>query len=1153
MSTKVAASFKTSINIKFDLGKKEFINRYLPTPSHAESLIGLLKGFNDPINNKRSHIIIGPYGTGKSLIATIVGNLISKKINDFKTLNTLSKKFNKVHDDIYVEIQKVRELEKRYIPVVLNGYEGRFRDAIINAIIRTFKEQNINIMLPGQYGKIIQTIELWESEYPKTFKQFKKLLKEKNKDLELWRISILNQDKDEVDWFHTIYPLLTSGAKFTPEINESFIDQISNVLEQLNQQNLGLFIAYDEFGRFLQSLEMNEINETMQDLQDLAELADHHCENLHLLLISHRNLRHYFRVFTDDLKNEFQRIEKRFRVYHVESDKSTFIRLADNFIQSFINKKSANEEDIGLIKQYLIKYPLFPELNHQEIDKIILEGIYPIHPVTLFLLPYLSNIFGQNERTLFTFLESNETGGLFYHLKNKDSYYLASDLFTYFFPNIYDIDTRDNEQSILRHYKSIITKTPNLEENTSKIRLIRFITLWQLAGLQSKIKLDSDFLCFALNMNREEMSLLLKELSLLKVIRYHHVHGYWELFEASSYQIEQLIEEKIANNIITKNSKLTLIEECFSKQYFFSNEYNDQKSITRYARVKFLTSEDILVNEIDWKKKREKLNSDAVLYYVLIESKSEINKIINIIKSVEDELSIFCISKIPYSAIEYNLEEISAINSLLKETELLNQDKNLEQELLLKREDNYFVINEFLSKFLTYGNDVVWVHNGQIIDIKSEIVLENLLSSIMFKVFPRTPEVRNDSFNRKRINNVQRKAGQAVLDKLINNYTQEDLGINGKGPDYLIYATVFKNNNLNPAKLDELKSKDLQSLRNALLKHVKQNTSGKLSDFVKIMKEPPFGIREPLMPIFLITLLRDKWDQIMFYRNDLFVSGINGEKLYKMLEEASEYNYVFYNFDSQYHEFFNILEEYFGEYQNELVKNKPIVIRLNNSLLSWLRHLPRITQITSQVDKELIWFKETLRRSEINPQQTLTQLFEKYGKNDCKSLLLHKQELENYYNKFKTNLEKKIFEILSTNGLDDLFRWAENQSPEIKKDNNLVKSILKSIDTSDDWLDSFVNAYIGIEIKNWSDTTYDLFKKQINTDYYATFVESKCSDDYYQIQYNGKVKAVKKVRISSKSETIYKNVHRMIKNAGRNVMKEEIENIILKLVDDFIE
>ena len=149
------APFKTSVNIKFDLGKKEFINRYLPTPSHAESLLGLLGGFTG--KEIRSHIIIGPYGTGKSLIATIVAGLVSKQV-DKRTFNVLSKKFNKVHDDIYDELHGVNDIETKYLTVVLNGNEGRFRRAILNSIIRTINENKINIILPGQNGKIIQTV-----------------------------------------------------------------------------------------------------------------------------------------------------------------------------------------------------------------------------------------------------------------------------------------------------------------------------------------------------------------------------------------------------------------------------------------------------------------------------------------------------------------------------------------------------------------------------------------------------------------------------------------------------------------------------------------------------------------------------------------------------------------------------------------------------------------------------------------------------------------------------------------------------------------------------------------------------------------------------------------------------------------------------------
>ena len=93
-------------------------------------------------------------------------------------------------------------------------------------------------------------------------------------------------------------------------------------------------------------------------------------------------------------------------------------------------------------------YPLFPELNQQELEKLVIEGVYPIHPVTVFLLPQLSSAFGQNERTLFTFLESNETGGLKNHLKKTEDYYLPSDLFSYFFPSIHDIDVSGDGLSL---------------------------------------------------------------------------------------------------------------------------------------------------------------------------------------------------------------------------------------------------------------------------------------------------------------------------------------------------------------------------------------------------------------------------------------------------------------------------------------------------------------------------------------------------------------------------------------------------------------------------------------------------------------------------------------------------------------------------------
>ncbi|MFC5772828.1 hypothetical protein [Ectobacillus antri] len=1145
-------SFKTSVNIKFDLGKEEFVNRYLPTPSHADSLLGLLKGFTYPEQNYgRSHIIMGPYGTGKSLIATIVGNLISKNLDKF-TLQTLVNKFHKVHEDIYEVLQQVNKLERKYLPVVLNGNEGRFRQALLTSIIRTLNENNIEIILPGQYGTILETVGLWEEKYKDTFRKFKRLLKdETGKDIETWRIEILNQEKTAVDWFISSYPQLTSGARFVAEYNEGFIEQIKQVLDQLKSKNLGLFIAYDEFGRFLQTLESHEIHETMQDLQDLSELTDHYGTNLHLLLITHRNLRQYFGFLHEDFKNEFQRIEKRFKVYNVESDKATFIRLADNIIQDLRGENKPDEDLEKKQIEYLRKYPLFPELNQQEIEKIIVNSIYPVHPVTLYLLPFLSSRFGQNERTLFTFLESDETGGLRNHMKKFADFYLASDLFTYFFPNIYDIDTTEEEFEALRIYKSLINKQEQLIVDSRKLKLVQFISLWQLVGLQSRVKLDTEFLCFAMNWNENELIEVLKELSLSKVIRYVHKFGYWELMECSSVSIEEIIQEKIAYTANSRQKRLAVLDKCLSKRYYFANEYNDQKSITRYAQVKFIYGKDILHESVDFEQMLSESASDAIIFYILLEDQVEFDEVVHKVQGIKNELLLFCIVKLPFSVIEEQVIEYSAIEMLLSDAELLQSDKNLKKELILRKEDLHFVIQEFLSKFTSYTSEVKWIMRGKLTDIRSEIMLENIISKQMEEIFPYTPEVRNDSFNRRIINNVQRKAGYVVLDHVINNLGEDKLGITGQGPDYLIYATIFKNNNLDVTNLNDIESTDLKQLREALLSHLTKNSTGNLQQFVDIMKRSPFGIREPLLPIYFVTLLRDKWDQIMIYRNELFIAGINGEKLYKIFEEAKEYQYVFHNFDDQYHDFFTILEKYFGEFENELLKNKPLIIRLNSALLTWLRGLPRFVQITDTLNDEDIWLRDVIRRSEINPQEVLNKLFKVYGDN-FEQLLSQKENLETYFSVFKKKLQNEVMKITNVSSFNELTAWAQQQQSHIQKQNNFVKSILKTNDSTF-WIEELARYFIGIELENWSDTTCQLFKNQLKADYDKIYLLDEEAKDFIQLNFNGKVKTVSKVPLSTKSNVIYQNVERMLKNAGRNVTKDEIEYLIVKLVEEFIE
>ncbi|MBW9235325.1 hypothetical protein JQK62_24610, partial [Leptospira santarosai] len=56
----------------------------------------------------------------------------------------------------------------------------------------------------------------------------------------------------------------------------------------------------------------------------------------------------------------------------------------------------------------------------------------------------------------------------------------------------------------------------------------------------------------------------------------------------------------------------------------------------------------------------------------------------------------------------------------------------------------------------------------------------------------------------------------------------------------------------------------------------------------------------------------------------------------------------------------------------------------------------------------------------------------------------------------------------------------KNYSPEQIKRNRLLKSFNLN---NEDFIEEFAFKYTGIEIENWSDTTFELFEGQVQNDY----------------------------------------------------------------------
>ncbi|WP_286230567.1 hypothetical protein [Neobacillus mesonae] len=1139
------SSFKTSINIKFDFGEEELVKRYLPTPSHAESLKGLLKGLNSK-SNSRSHIVVGPYGTGKSLLGTIFGSLVSKAI-DKKTISVLIEKFNNVDEEIYKEFKNLQQEEKKYIPIILNGYEGNLRFAILSSIVKELKRQNRNIVVPGIVSSITSTVELWERNYPDTFNSFQDLLKAERRDFREWLDGVENYNKESIDWFKGVFPKLTSGVELPIDYNKDFRDQVKFVIDELSKENLGIFLIYDEFGRFLQNLDTAEIHETMQDLQDIAELANNHSNSFHILLITHRNMRQYGLKFSEELDKEFERIEQRYKVYNIESDKATFIRLSHEFLKKMRAEMLINvtDENIEGVKSGLRKFPLFADLNQFELENFIIDGSFPLHPVSLYLLPYLSNVLAQNERTLFTFLESDEKGGLIRHWKKSKDWYKPSILFDYFSPSL--ANYKDSEVMYL--YNKVISRN---KLNRDEKSVIKFISLWSIAEQESEFNLSSELISFANNWSNEKTDEILGLLKEKKIIRFNSNRDGWEIFQGSAVDVKEDIDKRHETNSLTLDKKLSFYNLNLKKRFYLPLGYNDNKSITRFASVTFVYAKDIINGDLDVVKLRKEKDADALIVNILGESEVNTDTLVDVLKnSYLDKLTYFCVPS--FNNVDSLVYKLSIVEDLLNDKAYLQKDKpHLQKELEFIKEDISSDIGKFTQKYSTFSNGTVWIHKGKEILLRNPTQLEKHLSSLMSDTFNLTPEVRNDSFNRRKINSVQKNAAIKVIDCLLKNQDEENIGIEGYGPDYLIYASIIKNNNINLRNLDDINNVDMSGLRNRLVTELRENETGNLHDLVTLLYNEPFGIRKPLIPILLVSLLRDMWDKLIFYSNGMYVDTSSGLNIYDMVVNHSErYSYDFFELDKKYDGLVSGLEKLFNDFysKEKISKHRPIL--LCDAMLSWLRSLPRISQITNEISTELIEFRKVIRRSEVAPIEAIHDLYEILNaKNNMNYFSKLKEELEQYFNKHQFVLKNKILNVFKVEDYIEVQSWGKQQDPKVQRNNPVVNVIINS--NEDNWIERLCLSLVGVERKNWSDTTDAMFETQLINEIEKIKNENEYKDAI-SINVEGNTKVINRVELSPKSNDIYNNAKRLIKTAGRNVPKAEIEFLLYKLFTEAID
>lgn len=1109
--------FQPSINISYDFQKDNLLTQFVPNQKQLSIIQRVLETVTNANENMNSHLLIGPYGAGKSMVGAIISNLMMSRRNG-KTLKSFYANVAQIDQEQSEFLENlIRSKDKRWIPVAIVGHSGKLAEVILQNTVEALKKEGISFSLKGEEDQIIQTIKNWRMNYQSTYSNLEKLCAQDNQSLDTLVAQIKAGSKEAIDLFKKYYTILTSGASLIVTTKTTELEQLEYILKQLKKQKVGLFITYDEFGRFLQLLDKSQTYKAMQEMQDLAELSNR-LDNLGILFITHSGLRQYAEKNSFS-KSELERVEKRFSAHYLESDSSLFYRSAFKVLGRQEEVKTPSlflQNDIERYKIDIAKFNLFPEMSAQEIDGTILEGCQPIHPLTIYLLPQLSNILGQNERTLYMFL--SQFDGEF----DETKWYYADELFDYF----YSDETLYYRIEELKQYRFAVSY--GVSDNA--LRLIKLLTL--LENFKGKFLVQEDLISFGLGISMDDAKKVIEELLQVKLLRYNRISGSYEMYTGSIIEIDDLIKQyrlKIKDDDLLRAQPL---KELIKNKYYLPLTYNSDKSMTRYIEVDFYFNLDSVDNV--------HVSADGEMSVLLL-GEDELDDILSLAKyskGFSDRIFIgFVLDK--HELVE-KIDEYRTLIHMLNDKVLLKSDEQLESEIGYRIENLIFEIRQYLSPLENFSSkQLTWYSDGKEIgNIDSRFALESFLSNWMNNRFSQTLEVRNEGFNKQRVSKVQRNAAISVLDKLMKSRLIEEIEIEGFGPDYLIYVSILKNNHLNPFELTNLDSTILQDMRESLLNYIETSDRGNLLTLMKILQKEPFGMRKPIVPILTVSLLKDYWHQLSFYANGLFVEEMNAELLYSILEqEAGFYEFEFYKLDEQVRQTILKVNDIF--FDNSFEEHP---VQLFSKLRRWLRQLPRYTQITSNQSSYLIDFKDIIRYSEIDPMDAanrLSQLIKQTGL----AFSDVKEELESHLSLTKNELRSKVKSILAID--NDLESWMDSNRELVSK-NPILFEVIHSMDQGEDWLALLIRKTVGVRLDEWSDVTLDSFDSSVR----RLVVVSNSEETIRVVTNNQTTIEIQKMDLSVKGKTIFNNVQRIVKSSGRTMQAEEVKFILYKLLEE---
>lgn len=841
---KVRGRFARSVNVERDSGGAN-LDGYLPT-SRALDVVGRIGRTISSLSGSPAFSITGPYGTGKSSLAVLIDSLLAPP---------KSSEYNQAFDIL-------RDVDPELAQTFGNISEQTGSDGFIRSVITATREP---------ISATITRALLTGAE------RFSPSSKKRE----------LNQ----------IIRDLTDAVEGLQDRNRALPSNrfILDTLERLIQYG-PVLILIDEFGKNLEAFSDSRSDADLYLLQEIAEWSTGQLGKgtpFILVTMQHLAFEEYLDSVSQSLRREWAKVQGRFEdVPYVDTPLQTQHLIAQ------VHTQSKDKKFRTLLNRWVSQQMSDAARagNSHLIDEQIVSKSWPLHPLSLLVLPELCSRYGQNERTLFSFLASQEPLAVRTWLEATE---ISSGLaevrldavYDYFIESATTMVRSSQTASRWVEVETIIRDTTDLPE--SHRRVLKTVGLLNLISTGGEVRASRDIIKWACVDSRpgtqssESVSKILDELELAGRLTYRSFADEFRLWNGSDIDLRSALEQARRSLLMLPTEDLLSASHDLAPLVAarHSAETGTLRVFDRTWKSGGVVS-PLGPNDL----------ADGLLVYVAGDSLPQV---------ATTEFKAKPVIAVRPNGVQDLIDialELHAIRTVLGNDEILGDDWVARKELTEREAESASRFDQVFEQTMGLQSELQpeWfslVAGAEPRLLASQVSASGVISQVCDDVYDQSPPVPNEMVNKHELTSQGAKARRVLLTALLRNSADGHFKIEGFPPERAMYDAIFAasgmhtddsgNYRLSEPDDDSGWAPAWQTVIDCF-ETAKDHRVG-LDRVIDELAQPPIGMKRGAAPILLLTALRVHADHVALYEHGTYTPRMTDDVLERFLRNPAHF------------------------------------------------------------------------------------------------------------------------------------------------------------------------------------------------------------------------------------------------------------------------